>query len=164
MKFSSKLAVAGSSIALMVCALGSTAIARNAILADNATGALPGVMVEAPKYVAKHQKPRQHVVAPSTVSRRTLPGTETSSAAPMSVTEKLTKLASTTGSCVDGCVTSFKYGNAPWHGCSVSAGVLSPTCRNAGNFKTFNECVETGLMVGWRNNDMSWYCSSVALK
>jgi hypothetical protein len=82
----------------------------------------------------------------------------------MSVSEKLAKIEKIAGSCVDGCVTSFRYGNAPWHGCSGSAGTLSPTCRNALNFKTYAECKETGLLLGWRDNEGAWYCSSLALK
>jgi hypothetical protein len=41
---------------------------------------------------------------------------------------------------------------------------LSPTCRNIGNYKTFNECREAGLLTGWRVNEVPWYCASLALK
>jgi hypothetical protein len=129
---------------------------------SGATTSLPSVLVEAP--VARPQKPKQRAVARSTVSPRTSPSTPTPSASPMSVAARLAKLANTTGSCVDGCQTSFRSGDAPWHGCSVSAGTYSPTCRNAGNFKTYAECTEVSLLVGWRGNETSWYCSSMALK
>jgi hypothetical protein len=151
------LAAAISSIALL-CGLSGTAMSQTA--AGSATS-LPGVMVEAPKQVARPHRPKQAAVA----SRRTSPTTQTPSAAPDPVSAKLAKLANATGSCVDGCVTSFKYGNAPWHGCSVSGWpALSPTCRNVANFKTYAECTEAGLLTGWRNNDVGWYCSSLALK
>lgn len=122
---------------------------------------LPSIRVEAPKQVAA---PKHSAVARSTVSRRTSPSTQTQSA-PESVSAKLTKLANATGSCVGGCVTSFRYGDAPWHGCSVSGWpALSPTCRNIGNYKTYAECTEAGLITGWRANEIPWYCSSLALK
>jgi len=53
----------------------------------------------------------------------------------------------------------------PWIGCSDSGGgTLSSTCRNMGNYKTYNECREAGLKTGWDGNQQSWYCSSLGLK
>lgn len=82
----------------------------------------------------------------------------------MSEAAQLAKIASNTGSCVGGCQSSFRSGNEPWHGCSISGGVYSPTCRNTGNFKTYDECKEAGRITGWRSGETSWYCSSLALK
>jgi hypothetical protein len=162
MRISSSLTIAGVSIAVL-CGLGGTAISQTEP-SGSVASPLPGVMVEAPKQVARRQKPRQST-ARSTVSHRASPTPETSSAAPISVTAKLAKLASATGSCVGGCVTSFKHGDAPWHGCSVSSWPsLSSTCRNTGGFKTYTECTEAGLVMGWRTGDVSWYCSSLGLK
>jgi hypothetical protein len=152
--FVASLAVAILSIALLLCGLSGTTMSQTAT-PSGATTSLPSVVVEAPK---------QRAVARSTVSPRTSPSTPTPSASPMSVAAQLAKLAKTTGSCVDGCQTSFRSGDAPWHGCSVSAGTYSPTCRNAGNFKSYAECTEVSLLVGWRGNESSWYCSSLALK
>jgi hypothetical protein len=46
--------------------------------------------------------------------------------------------------------SSFRSGNAPWVGCSVSAGWnFSSTCRNLSNFKSYNECTD-GLAKGGR--------------
>ena len=163
MRFSSTLAIASSSIALLMCGLGGTAISQAATPSDTATR-LPTTIVEAPKQVARTHTPRHRAIARSTVSRQTSATTQTSSATPLSVSAKLAKLEKIAGSCVDGCVTSFRYGNAPWHGCSVSGGAFSPTCRNVYNFKTYAECKETGLLLGWRDNDGWWYCSSLALK
>jgi hypothetical protein len=163
MWFSSTLAIASSSIALLMCSLGGTAISQAATPSDTATR-LPTTIVEAPKQVARPHTPRHRAIARSTVSRQTSATTQTSSATPLSVSAKLAKLEKVAGSCVDGCVTSFRYGNAPWHGCSASGGTFSPTCRNVYNFKTYAECKETGLLLGWRDNDGYWYCSSLALK
>jgi hypothetical protein len=51
--------------------------------------------------------------------------------------------------------TSFRTANAPWVGCSISAGRYSPTCRNVGNYKTYIECKEAGLKVGWRDSEQA---------
>ncbi|MCS3730253.1 hypothetical protein [Bradyrhizobium betae] len=78
---------------------------------------------------------------------------------------KLAKLESISGSCVDGCQTSFRTGNAPWRGCSASGWpALSTTCRNIYHFKTYAECTGTGLLLGWQSRELTWYCSSLALK
>jgi hypothetical protein len=161
MRFSSPF-VASPAVAILsielLCGLSGTAMSQTA---TGSATSLPGVMVEAPKQVTR---PKHSAVARSTVSRRTSQTTQTPSA-PESVSAKLAKLANATGSCVGGCVTSFRYGDAPWHGCSVSGWpALSPTCRNVGNYKTYAECTEAGLITGWRGNEIPWYCSSLALK
>jgi hypothetical protein len=74
---------------------------------------------------------------------------------------RLAALERTSGSCLDGCQTSFKYGNAPWHGCSLSGDAFSTTCRNPRGYKSYIECRDTGLFLGWRPNDVRWYCSSL---
>jgi hypothetical protein len=61
--------------------------------------------------------------------------------------------------------SSFRSGNAPWVGCSISAGWnLSSTCRNAGNWKSYSECQEAGAKTGWRGLESWWYCSSLGFK
>jgi hypothetical protein len=145
------------SIALL-CSPGGTAMSQTA---TGSATVLPTTTVKEPKQLTG---PKHSAAAHSTVSRRTSQTAQTPSA-PESVSAKLAKLEKTTGSCVDGCVTSFRYGNAPWHGCSGSGWpALSPTCRNVGNYKTYAECTEAGLLTGWRNNEVGWYCSSLALK
>jgi hypothetical protein len=161
MRFSS-LFVASPAVAILsielLCGLSGTAMSQTA---TGSASSLPSIMVEAPKQVTM---PKHSAVARSTVSRRTSQTTQRPSA-PESVSAKLAKLASATGSCVGGCVTSFRYGDAPWHGCSGSGWpALSPTCRNVGNYKTYAECTEAGLITGWRPNEIPWYCSSLALK
>jgi hypothetical protein len=164
MRFSSlfvaSLAVAILSSALLLCGLSGTA--RSQTATGSATS-LPSIMVVAPEQVARPQRPQQ--VANTVASRQTAPTTQTPSPAQGSVLAKLAALEKTSSNCTDGCQTSFKYGNAPWHGCSGSGWpALSSTCRNIGNYKTYAECTEAGLITGWRGNEVSWYCSSLALK
>jgi len=122
-----------------------------------ATTALPGVVVEAPKQVVRAEKPK-----PRAVTRNTAPF-ETSRIS--SADRELAKLPNAiTGSCVGGCQTSFRSGDRPWVGCSWSAGTLSLTCRNEGHYKTYNECTTAAVAIGWRGMEVSWYCSSLALK
>jgi len=48
-------------------------------------------------------------------------------------------------------------------GCSVSTGVIG-RCVNFLNFKTYDECLENRLKVGWRINESWGYCMSLGLK
>jgi hypothetical protein len=57
-----------------------------------------------------------------------------------------------------------KSGNAPWVGCSSSAGLFSATCTNVGNYKTYAECVVEGQKIGWRGPEAWGYCTSLRLK
>jgi hypothetical protein len=163
-KLPSSLAVASGSIALLMCGLNGPAIAQTATTLGDVPRSLPGVSVERPAEVARH-KSRRHAVTGATVSQPSLTTPQAILAAPISDTAKLAKYASITGSCVGGCTTSFRQGDAPWHGCSISAWpALSPTCRNVGNFKTYEECRAIGMLLGWRPNDVPWYCGSLGLK
>jgi hypothetical protein len=91
------------------------------------------------------------------------PAIATAAAAPMSDAVKLAKLERETGSCAGGCQSSFKTADKPWVGCNASGGVYSATCRNVGNYKTYDECKEAGRVTGWRSGETSAYCSSLAL-
>ena len=165
MRFSSRFvlnpAVAIVSIAL--CGISSTAMSQTA---TPGAAPLPDIVVDAPKHVARSHRPTQHAVARSIVSRPTsVTAQAPSGAAEESVSAKLARLERNTGSCAGGCQSSFRSGNEPWHGCNGSSWpALSPTCRNIGNYKTYNECREAGLLTGWRVNEVPWYCSSLALK
>jgi hypothetical protein len=151
MRFSSlnvaRLAIPILSIALL-CGPGGTGTSQATILADSTTS-LPNVVVEAPKQGARPQKPDQHAVAPShsAVSHRA---------------------SSTAWECIGGCVSSFRSGDRPWVGCSLSGVTPSSTCRNIGPdgrpYKTYNACMLGGQSVGWRTNEVAWYCNSLALK
>jgi len=96
--FAVGLAGAILSIALLLCGLSGAAMSQTATPSGGATTSLPGVVVEAPKQVTR---PKHSAVARSTVSRRTSQTTQTPSA-PESVSAKLARLASATGSCVGG--------------------------------------------------------------
>ncbi|HEV2156155.1 hypothetical protein [Bradyrhizobium sp.] len=51
--------------------------------------------------------------------------------------------------------------------CSISGGgfgTYPAGCRNAANFKSYNECKESGVKRGWRHEDMAWYCSGLGLQ
>jgi hypothetical protein len=142
-------------MALMISGSSDPALSQTATT-------LPNVTVDAPTV---RPKPKQHAVARHAVNIQATTTVGTILAAPISDSAKLAKYASVTGSCVGGCSTSFKSGSAPWHGCSISSyPALSPTCRNVANFKTYEECRAASMLMGWRPNDIPWYCSSLALK
>ena len=161
MRFSSLFVVSPAVAILSIelfCGLSGPAMSQTS---TGSAASLPSVTVEAPRQVAR---PKRSAVARSTVSRRTLQTTQTPSA-PELVSAKLARLARITGSCVDGCQTSFRSGNHPWNGCSgFGWPALSLTCRNVGNYKSYQECRESGMLVGWRVTEVSWYCSSLAVK
>jgi hypothetical protein len=153
----------------LLCGPGGTALSQTA---TGSATALPGVTVIAPQQAARPLKPepaarperaaaRRQAAATPVASRRTSPVTSTPSPAPNSVMAKLAALERSSGSCLDGCQTSFKRGSAPWHGCSLSGDAFSTTCRNPRNYKSYIECRDTGLFLGWRPNDVRWYCSSL---
>jgi hypothetical protein len=153
-RFVAPSAVAFLSTALL-CGLSGTAMSQTA---------LPSVTVVAPKQVARPHRPARP--ANTTAAHHTLPATQTHaqapSAAPNSTLARLAEIERTSSNCTDGCQTSFRHGNSPWNGCSASGDTFSPTCRNVRNFQTYFECREHGLFLGWRHNDVWWYCSSLA--
>jgi hypothetical protein len=160
--FVASLAVSTLSIAPLPCGPSGTAMSHAATPSGGATTSLPNVVVEAPRQVARPQKPTQRAVARSTVSPRTSPTTPTPSAATISPAAQLPNI---TGSCAGGCATSFRSGNAPWVGCSGSGWpALSPTCRNVANWKTYAACMDDSLKIGWKGSESTWYCSSLGLK
>jgi hypothetical protein len=150
-------AVAIPSIALLMCGLSGTAESQP----TPADTRLPSVTVEAPKQMARPHRAAHHAVGRSTRVVATSP--TPASAATNSDAAKLARLAATTNNCVGGCQSSFKTGNQPWVGCSATGGVYSATCRNVGNYKSYDECKEAGRLTGWRSGETSAYCSSVAL-
>ena len=157
------LLVAGPAVAILsielLCGLSGAAMSQTAT--TGSATLLPTIKVQAPKEVAR---PKHSAAPRNPVSRPTSQATQTPSA-PESVSAKLAKLENTASSCAGGCATSFRSGNKPWVGCSVSGWpAVSPTCRNVANYKSYPECMEAGLIVGWRSNEVAWYCSSLALK
>jgi hypothetical protein len=157
--FATSLAVATVSIAPSLCGLGGTAMSQT-----TPTVTLPSVTVQAPTQVARRPRPTRSAVARA-VSQRTSPTAPAASAAADSDSAKLARLAQVYSSCVDGCATSFKTGNSSWNGCNGSGWpALSSTCRNVYNFKSYQECREAGILMRWGVGDISWYCSSLAIK
>ena len=168
MRMSSSL-VAPSAIAVLL-----TVLLNGTAASQTATGPsqLPGITVVAPKQAARPvARPQRQAppVANTVAARPTSPAPQTppttaQKPASGSVMARIAALEKTSSNCTDGCQTSFKYGNQPWNGCSVSSGdfTLSTTCRNGRNYKTYSECRESGLFLGWRNNEIWWYCTSLA--
>jgi len=156
MRFSSRGAAPLVCVALIMCGSGSPALSQTA-------KSLPSVAVDAPTV---RLKPKPHAVARGAVHD----GTQASTvgavlATPISESAKIAKLATLTGSCVGGCATSAVTPSAANHGCSLSAGGMSAIpCRNIYGFKSYEECRATSMLIGWRPNDIPWYCSSLALK
>jgi hypothetical protein len=168
MTMSSSL-VAPSTVAFLVAVLLSGTAASQT--ATGPTNQLPSITVQPPKQVAKPvvRPQRQAPPVANTVAARPAPptaqtpSTSAQKPAPGSVMARIAALEKNSSNCADGCQTSFKYGNQPWNGCSVSSGdfTLSTTCRNGRNYKTYQECRETGMFLAWRQYEVWWYCSSL---
>lgn len=153
--------VAPSAVALLSAALlcGSSGPAMSQT-------ELPKITVVAPKQVARPQRPvarpqRPARVANTVASRPAPPTPQTPAPAKDPVMAKLAALERTSGSCTDGCATSFKHGNQPWNGCSTTGDLISLTCRNGRNYKTYIGCMDGGRFLGWRPGEMRWYCSGL---
>jgi hypothetical protein len=164
MRMSSSL-VAPSAVALLstalLCSLTGPAMSQTA---PSSSTPLPSVTIQAPRQVARQpHKPAQS--ANTGVGRRAVPAAQTAtgtpSPAPGSVMARLAQIERTSSNCTDGCQTSFKYGNQPWNGCSSTGDTFSPTCRNVRNFKTYAECTEHGLFIGWHRAAVWGYCTSL---
>jgi hypothetical protein len=144
--------------AALLCGLSGAAMSQTQ---------LPGVTVEAPKHVARPYRQvarppqRPPRVANTVASRPTSPTPQTTAPSQGSVMARIAALEKTSSNCTDGCQTSFKYGNQPWNGCSTTGDIFSATCRNGRNFKTYQECRETGMFLAWRQYEVWWYCSSL---
>ena len=166
MRMSSSL-VAPLAVAILSTALlGSLTGTAMSQTIPSSSNSLPSVTVQAPSQVARHRhKPVQS--ANTGAVRRTAPATQTptqtatQTPAPGSVMARLAQFERTSSNCSDGCQTSFKYGNQPWNGCSSTGDTFSPTCRNVRNFKTYAECTEHGLFIGWHRAAVWGYCTSL---
>jgi hypothetical protein len=166
MRISSSLVAPSALAVLSTVLLNGTAASQTAT-----TSQLPSITVVAPKPAARPvARPQRQAppVANTVAARPTSPAPQTpptsaQKPAPGSVMARIVALEKTSSNCTDGCQTSFRYGNQPWNGCSVSSGdfTLSTTCRNVRNFKTYEECRETGMFLGARQFEVWWYCSSL---
>jgi hypothetical protein len=175
MRFSSLLvaspAVANTPIALLLCGLSGTAMSQTA---TGSAAPLPTITVEAPKHVARPQKPEQRAIGRGTVSARTSVTTQTPSStagtpsgAPGPIMRRIAKLEKSASSCNGGCETSFRTGNAPWIGCNQSTGgtvntIFSATCTDTLTYKNFGDCMETKQFLGLDLRRAWWLCTSLA--
>ena len=170
----SSIFVAPSAVAIfstaLLCGLSSTAVSQTA-------SQLPSITVEAPKQVARPQRPEVTSQGSGRVARRagrtsraTQTGTGTGtgngppSAARGPIMAKLARLEREASSCNDGCESSFKRGKDPWVGCSESAGyysVFSATCKDTLTHRDYVQCVETKMFLGWDRQRSWWYCTGM---
>ena len=172
MRMSSRLvapsAVAILSIALL-CGLSGAAMAQT----PSGGTSLPSITVQAPKPVARPQKPKEHAVARETVRTAVYPGrspspTAATGSGPLageSPLARLRRLERMSSSSAGGVQTSFRVGNRPWVGCSASgwpALAYPGTCRNVYGYKSYTECTETSHFLAWRPMEYHWYCTSLA--
>ena len=149
----------------LAVAILSTALLSGTAASQTTAGPasqLPSITVQAPRQAAKPVvRPQRQAppVANTVAARPTSPAAQTPASG--SVMAWFAAIEKTSSNCTDGCQTSFKYGNQPWNGCSGSSGATSATCRNVGDYKTYQECRETGMFLAWRYYEVWWYCSSL---
>jgi hypothetical protein len=165
--------VAPSAVAILstalLCALGSPAAPQTA-------SSLPSITVDAPRQVARPQRPEvtpqgsgrvAHRAGRTSRSTQTATGTPTTgtpSAARGPIMAKLARLEREASSCNDGCESSFRHGKDPWVGCSESAGyysVFSATCKDTLTHRDYAQCVETKMFLGWDRQRSWWYCTGM---
>lgn len=171
MRMSSSLfapsAIAILSISLL-CSLSGTAVSQTA---TGSAAPLPSITIDAPKQVARPNRP---VATPrgsgrvahraGRTSRSTQTATGTPSAARGPVMVKLARLEREASSCNDGCESSFKRGKDPWVGCSESVGyysTFSATCKDTLTHRDYTQCIETKMFLGWDRNRSWWYCTGM---
>jgi hypothetical protein len=163
MRMSSSLAAHSAVAILSTVLLSGTAASQTA---TGPTNQLPSITVQAPTQVARPHRPAGAAGASTVAARQRSPAPQTPPTtaqrpAPGSVMARIAALEKTSSNCTDGCQTSFKHGNQPWNGCSGSAGSFSTTCRNVRNYKTYQECRESGILLAWKHGETEWYCSSL---
>ena len=141
MKISSLFFVASLAVAPL-CGLSGTAMAQTATPSGGPATSLPNVVVEAPKQVARPQKPGPRAVAHSAAP----PRTSIASASDAPVYGRDT-LATTTGNC----------STTTWPTVSPVQ-CTKPVARN------YVECTEMVAKNGSRPSDAWWWCSNQGFK
>ena len=163
--------LSSSFVAPSAAAVVSTILLCGPATSQTATGSaasLPSITVVAPKQVARPHRPKQ--VANTAASRRTPSTAQTSTAqkpspAPDSILGRIAKLEKVASNCNGGCESSLRHGNAPWVGCSESAGyfgTFSATCRDTLTYASYRGCMDTKMFTGWDRNRAWWYCTSLS--
>jgi hypothetical protein len=165
MRVSWSLVAPSAVTVLSTVLLSGTAMSRTEPRSDATV--LPGITVQAPKPVARPQRPQQRAVNRNTVSRTVSRGTSQTarptSAGEESVLEKLRRIESSVSSCDGGCASSLPSKGRPWVGCSASAWPIgSGTCKNGRKYKSYVECTEASYFLAWKPMEVWWYCSSLA--
>jgi hypothetical protein len=127
-------------VAGLVCGLSGTAMSQTEPPSSGVT-LLPGVVVGAPKQLARPQKPGPRPVAHSTVSLRTI---ASASDAPVYGRETL---ATTTGNC----------STTTWP-------TVSPVQCTKPFAHNYIECTESIAKNGSRPTDAWWWCSNQGFK
>jgi hypothetical protein len=49
-------------------------------------------------------------------------------------------------------------------GCTGGVWPAFAACKNVYNYKNYSDCHTEAIKLGWRGNDIWWYCSSLGLK
>jgi hypothetical protein len=170
------MSMPSSIVAPSAVAILSTLLLCSPSASQTATGSnapLPDITVEAPKQAARpHRSPQVEHRVVSRRAFRTAQGPSSSADASSTtgrapkgpVMRRIASLEARASSCNGGCETSFKTGNAPWIGCSESAGrlgVFSATCRDTLTYKDYADCVETKWFLAWDQQRIRWVCSSL---
>jgi hypothetical protein len=160
MRMSSGLIAPTAIAVLSAVLLSGTAMSRTEPRPDPT--ALPTITVQAPKPVARTQRPQQRAVTRNTVNRFVSRGTSPP-AGEESVLEKLRRIERGVSSCDGGCASSFPSKGRPWVGCSASGWPMgSATCKNGRKYKSYVECTESSYFLAWKPMEVWWYCSSLA--
>ncbi|MGJ4998059.1 hypothetical protein ACQR0Z_26795 [Bradyrhizobium sp. HKCCYLS3077] len=168
MKLSSS--VTPSAVALLATILLCGAAAAQPVAGPAPT--LPGVTVDAPKAAAKPARPTEaaETAAPRRAAstrhstNRVVSGGQTPSTTSNEVLDRITKLERAASSCNGGCETSFKSGNQPWIGCSLSGQESVPfdgKCSDTLTYAHYSDCQQTKAFLGWDRNKIWWHCSSL---
>ncbi|MGJ5006692.1 hypothetical protein ACQR05_02885 [Bradyrhizobium oligotrophicum] len=152
-----------------VAVLATMLFCSPAVAQPTKSSTLPDITVDAPKQAVRPYRP-QHA-AGAVTSRRERPvaqaasqATQSPSAAPGSVEARFARLERAATGCNGGCETSFKSGNAPWVGCSLSGQEFShfdTTCSDTLRYKHYADCAETKAFLGWDRNKVWLHCSSL---
>ncbi|MGJ5178854.1 hypothetical protein ACQR16_27490 [Bradyrhizobium oligotrophicum] len=170
MKLSSSV-VTPSAAALLATILLCGAAAAQAVAGPAPT--LPGVTVEAPKTAAKPSRPTEaagtatsHRAASTrrSTARVVSSGSQTPSTTSNEVLDRISRLERAASSCNGGCETSFRSGNQPWVGCSLSGQEAMPfdgKCSDTLTYAHYSDCQQTKALLGWDRNKIWWHCSSL---
>jgi hypothetical protein len=169
MRWSSSLVVPSAVAVLSTVLLCGPAASQTT---TDSAAPLPSITVEAPKQVARPNRPKE--VAHTVASRRTASTGQTSTArtpspAPGSILARIAALDKVASNCNGGCESSLPRDGLPWVGCSESAGgstglgPFSITCRDNLTYKSYVDCLETKVFLGEYQNKARWTCSSLQL-